>query len=270
MEAAGAQREEVVTVWGGRVEVHVKVAGSGPPLLFAHSAGGPRWIPFMDWLAERFTVYAPELPGTTPGKPRMIDNVENFGDLVLAYEELVRALRIEGAVAVGESFGGMLVCDMAATFPGLFSRLVLLAPAGLWDDEHPPAVVELTAATPDRVPGMLFHDPSSEIAQDFFRLPDDPGLIPAIIAALVWAQGCAGKFLWPVPEQGLAKRLHRVNVPALIVFGREDRVMPSAYGEQFARAIAGSRLEVLDGCGHIPHVEAAERTKELVGEFLGG
>ena len=270
MEASAALREQVVTVWDGRLEVHVKVAGSGPPLFFAHSAGGPRWTPFLDWLAESHTVYAPDLPGTTAGKPRMIDNVETFADLVLAYEELVRALGIEGAPAVGESFGGMVVSDMAATFPSLFSKLVLLAPAGLWLDEHPPRAVELTAAPPERAPDYLFHDPSSEIAQAFFRLPDDPDLIPRIIASLVWAQGCASKFLWPIPDQGLAKRLHRVRVPTLIVFGRQDRVIPFEHGAEFARLIAGSRLEVIDDCGHIPQVERLERTKEIVGEFLNG
>ena len=270
MEASAALRGEVVTVWDGRLEVSVKIAGSGPPLFFAHSAGGPRWIPFLDWLAESHTVYAPDLPGTTAGKPRMIDNVETFADLVLAYEELVRALGIEGAVAIGESFGGMTIADMAATFTSLFSKLVLLSPAGLWLDDHPPLAVELTAARPERAPEYLFWDPSSDTAQDFFRLPEDPDLIPGIIASLVWAQGCASKFLWPIPDQGLAKRLHRVTVPTLIVFGRQDRVIPAEHGAEFARLIPGSRLELIDDCGHIPQIERAERTRELVGEFLAG
>jgi len=85
----------------------------------------------------------------------------------------------------------------------------------------------------------------------------------------VWAQGCSGKFLWPIPDQGTAKRLHRVRAPTLIVFGSEDRVMPAVYGEEYARRIAGSRLEILEGCGHIPHVEELERTLELVTSFLG-
>jgi pimeloyl-ACP methyl ester carboxylesterase len=261
-------REEVVTVWGGRLDMHVKVAGSGPPLLFVHSAGGPRWIPFLDWLAASHTVYAPDLPGTTAGHPRDIDKVENWPDLVLVYEELVHALGIDGAVAVGESLGGMLVADLAAHFPSLFSKLVLLAPAGLWLDDHPPRAIELISGPPERAPEYLFFDPSSTIAQDFFRLPDDPELVPKIIAAAVWAQGCASKFLWPIPEQGLAKRTHRITAPTLIVFGREDRVIPSVYGQEFADAIAGSRLELIDECGHVPAVERFERTAEIVGAFL--
>ena len=267
--AAGVTIEErVVSVWDGALDIHVKVGGSGPPLLFVHSAGGPRWLEFNDWLAEDFTVYAPDLPGTSPGDPRAIDKVESFADLVLIYEELVRALGIEGAVAVGESLGGMIAADLAAHFPRLFSKLVLLAPAGLWLDEEPPHAVELMTLPPERAPEYLFHDPTSQIAQDFFRLPDDPDLVPKIIAALVWAQGCGAKFLWPIPEHGLAKRLHRVEIPTLIVFGREDRVIPSVYGGEFARLIGGSRLELIDDCGHIPQVEKLERTKEIVQEFL--
>jgi pimeloyl-ACP methyl ester carboxylesterase len=162
----------------------------------------------------------------------------------------------------------MLVADLAAHFPSLFSKLVLLAPAGLWRDDHPPRAIELISGPPERAPGYLFFDPSSRVAQDFFALPDDPDLVPKIIAAAVWAQGCASKFLWPIPEQGLAKRIHRITAPTLIVFGREDRVIPSIYGQEFADAIAGSRLELIDECGHVPAVERLARTTEIVGEFL--
>ena len=261
-------RDELVSVWNDTVQIHVKIAGSGPPLLFLHSAGGPRWWPLLDTLSLEFTVYAPELPGTSPGEPRAIDTVENFADLVLIYEELVRALGIAGAVAVGESLGGMMAADLAAHFPDLFSKLVLLAPAGLWLDDHPSRAVELISGPPELAPEYLFADPSCQACQDFFALPEDADLAAQIIAAAVWAQGCASKFLWPVPDQGLTKRLHRVTVPTLTIFGREDRVMPSIYGQEFKDRIAGSRLELIEHCGHIPHVEQFQRTLELVEEFL--
>ena len=264
----GTLREEVLSVWNDQLEIHVKVAGTGPPLLFLHSAGGPRWLPFLDRLSGEYTIYAPELPGTSPADPHAIHKVDTFADLLLMYEELVQGLGVAGAVAVGESLGGMIAADLAAHFPSLFSKLVLLAPAGLWLDEHPALPIELISGPPERAPEYLFFDHEGELARAFFALPDDHELIPPLIAALVWAQGCASKFLWPIPDQGLAKRLHRVRTPTLIVFGREDRVIPSIYGEEFAARIAGSRLEVLERCGHIPHVEQLERTFELVSEFL--
>jgi pimeloyl-ACP methyl ester carboxylesterase len=270
MHAAATEfREETVSVWNDQLEIHVKVAGSGPPLLFLHSAGGPRWGEFQDRLSAHHTIYAPELPGTSPADPHAIHKVENFADLILMYEEVVRGLGIEGAPAVGESLGGMMASDLAAHFPSLFSKLVLLSPAGLWRADHPPAVVEITASPPELAPEFLFFEPEGEVAQAFFALPEDHELIPPLIASLVWAQGCAAKFLWPIPDQGLAKRLHRVTVSTLIIFGKEDRVIPSIYGQEFHERIAGSRLEIIDRCGHIPHIEQLDRTYELVAEFLG-
>jgi pimeloyl-ACP methyl ester carboxylesterase len=261
-------REEVVTVWNGELDIHVKVGGSGPPVLFLHAAGGPRWLPFHDRLAEDHTVYAPELPGTSPSDPYAINKIDTFWELVLIYEELVGALGIEGAAAVGESFGGMIAADLAAHFPAIFSKLVLLAPAGLWRDDAPPGWFEMASGGPEAVPGFLFHDPQCEAAQELFAMPEDPELIPTIIAALTWAQGCSGKFLWPIPDHGMARRLHRVSVPTLIIFGRQDRVMQAVYGEEFAKRIAGSRLELIEECGHIPHVEKAAQTLSLIRDFL--
>jgi pimeloyl-ACP methyl ester carboxylesterase len=261
--------EETVSVWNGELDIHVKVAGSGPPLLHLYSAGGPRWLPFLDRLSEEHTIYAPELPGTSPADPHAIHRVESFADLVLIYEEVVRGLGIEGAAAMGESLGGMIGVDLAAHFPAIFSKLVLLAPAGLWRPDNPPPMVEVFSLPAEEAPAYLFHDPGSDIAKAFFALPEDPELIPPLIASLVWAQGCAAKFLWPIPDHGVAKRLHRVTVPTLIIHGREDRVMPVVHGEEYHARIAGSRLEIIESCGHIPHVEALERTYELVAEFLG-
>jgi pimeloyl-ACP methyl ester carboxylesterase len=162
----------------------------------------------------------------------------------------------------------MMVADLAAHFPALFCKLVLLSPAGLWLDDHPQRAIELISGPPSRAPEYLFFDHQGELAKAFFALPDDLELIPSVIAAAVWAQGCASKFLWPIPDQGLAKRLHRVTAPTLFIFGEEDRVIPSVYGAAFAERIAGSRLEIIERCGHIPHVEQLERTLELVSDFL--
>ena len=91
----------------------------------------------------------------------------------------------------------------------------------------------------------------------------------AAIAGLAWAIGCTAKFVWPIPEKGLSKRLHRIDAPMLIVWGKQDRLVSSAYATEFGRRIAGSRVEIIDECGHIPQLEQPEQTYALVGEFLG-
>ncbi|MEA2228371.1 MAG: hypothetical protein QOC64_3635 [Solirubrobacteraceae bacterium] len=259
--------DRAVEVWDGRVTLHVKVMGSGPPLLYLHPAAGLAFDPFLHTLAERFTIYAPECPGTSPGDPHAIHQVDDVSDLVLIYEEAIRTLDLGGPpIAIGQSFGGMLTAELAAHFPGLFSKIVLLGPIGLWRAEAP--LANWIAAPPTDLPAMLFHDPSGPAAQAMFTLPEDPAQAVAAQAGLVWALGCTGKFCWPIPERGLHKRLHRITAPALIVWGEQDNLNPVVYAEEFGRAIANSRVEIVPDCGHIPQVEQAETTLKLVNDFL--
>lgn len=260
-------REQAVPVWGGRLELNVQVAGQGPPLVYLHPAAGLAWDPFLERVAGQRTIHAPQVPGTTPGKPEAIREVDELWDLVLVYEEAIGALGLERPAVIGQSFGGMLACELAATFPVLFSRIVLLDPIGLWLDEHP--VANWVAAAPEELPAILFHDPDGEAARAAMTPPADPEAAVSAIAGLAWAIGCTAKFVWPIPEKGLAKRLHRIASPTLIVWGKQDRLVSSAYAEEFGRRIAGSRVEIVDECGHVPQVEQPERTYALVGDFLG-
>jgi pimeloyl-ACP methyl ester carboxylesterase len=266
--ARDAARDETVRIGGGRLSVHVKVAGQGPPLVFFHALSGLAWEPFLDRLAAGHTVYAPEHPGTSPGDPRAIDEVQTFWELLLGYEELIRALGLERPAAVGQSYGGMVAADLAATFPGLFSRLVLLSPLGLWRDDAPIPLAEMVSGPAERLPEYLFAHPEGPAARALTALPDDPGLIPAAIAQRAWNTGCTTKFGWPVPDLGLSRRLHRVAVPALVVWGRQDALVPVGYAEEFGRRITGSQIEVVDDCGHLVQADQPEAVWAAVSKFL--
>jgi pimeloyl-ACP methyl ester carboxylesterase len=227
MSTASADvRDEVVDVCDGRLHIHVKVAGDGPPVVFFHPLPGLEWQPFLDRLAEHHTVYAPEHPGTSPG-------------------------------------------DLAASFPEALSRLVLLSPIGLWRDDAPIRLVEMVTGPPEDLPGYLFKHPESEAAQAVMAMPDDPDLLPKAIAQTAWNIGCTTKFAWPIADHGLARRLHRIGVPTLVVWGRDDALVPVAYAEEFASRIAGSRVEVLDDCGHAMQGDQPEQMFDSIAKFLG-
>lgn len=264
----GPERTETLDVHNGRVKLQVKIAGSGPALVYFHPAAGLYWDEFLDQLAETHTVYAPELPGTSAGDPYAIKQVDNFADLLLIYEEALHLLGLEKPVAVGQSLGGMIAVDLAAHFRSLFSRMVLLAPGGFWREDLPYKLLELYAAPPEEIPGYLFHDFSLPRAQAMLALPENPELIPKHIAASVWALGCSGKFLWPFAEHGLSKRIHRITTPTLVVWGKNDVLVPVGYAELFKQGIQNCQLEVFDDCGHIPQIEKFEETTKLVKEFI--
>jgi pimeloyl-ACP methyl ester carboxylesterase len=89
------------------------------------------------------------------------------------------------------------------------------------------------------------------------------------LSSMVWALGCTGKFVWPIPDKGLHKRLHRLLAPTLIVWGENDALIPVGYAREFGARIARSRVEIVRDAGHIPQAEQMETTLALVRNFLG-
>src|SRR5258706_3341806 len=199
--ATGPQIDEkTVPVWDGRIKMRVKVAGKGPGLVYLHPSGGLAWDPFLSYLAQHYTVYAPEFPGTSVGDPYAIQSIHQLPDVVLMYEEAIRTLGIIKPVLVGQSFGGMIAAELAAAFPDLPSKVVLLDPIGLWREELP--IADWVSAPPEKLAALLFKDPAGEAAQSMLAMPPDPNIAASVIAARVWAIGCTAKFAWTIAERG--------------------------------------------------------------------
>jgi pimeloyl-ACP methyl ester carboxylesterase len=257
-----------ITVWQGRVPIRVHVKGAGSAVVFFHGPWGLTWGPFLDALARRFTVYAPEHPGTTPDEPDAIQHVDNLWDLILCYDELLEQLGLRDVSLAGHSFGAMMACEMAALHPARVKRLVLIDPIGLWRDDAP--VINWMLLAPQDIPAHVFRDPGSAAAKALFTVPEDPERAALTRTRLSWAMGATGKFIWPIPDKGLKKRIHRVTAPTLLVWGEDDRLVPRAYAKDFAGRLADTRLEVVAGAGHAPHLEQPEATARAVQAFFAG
>jgi pimeloyl-ACP methyl ester carboxylesterase len=258
---------QTVTVWQGRVPLRVRVEGAGPAVVFFHGPWGLTWGPFLDALARSFTVHAPEHPGTTPGEPDTIQQVDTLWDLILCYDELLERLGLRDVMLVGHSFGAMMACEVAAMQPSRVRRLVLIDPIGLWRDDAP--VINWMLLAPQELPAHVFRQPDGPAAKALFSVPDDPEEGAQARTRLAWAMGATGKFIWPIPDKGLRKRMHRITAPALLVWGESDRLVPRAYAKELAGRLTEARLEVVAGAGHAPHLEQPETTARLVQAFLG-
>ena len=116
--------DRTLTVWQGKVRIRVLAKGNGPAVVFLHGPWGLTWDPFLDHLAGRFTVYAPEHPGTTPDAPDDVYHLDGLWDLVLCYDELLDALGLEQPAVVGHSFGGMVARLYATIHPRAVAGLV--------------------------------------------------------------------------------------------------------------------------------------------------
>jgi len=258
--------ERTVSVWQGRVRMRVLSKGHGPALVFFHGPWGLTWDPFLDELARSFTVHAPEHPGTTPDAPDDVYHLDGLWDLVLCYDELLEALGVADAALVGHSFGGMVACELAAAYPARARRLALIAPLGFWRDADP--VVNWMLLDPGEMRRRMFQAPDGPAAARMFGASDDPDGGTAARIRLAWAMGTTGKFIWPLPDKGLKKRIHRVKAPTLLVWGKDDRLVPPVYAREFAGRLPASRVEMVDRAGHLPHLEQPATVAPLVRDFL--
>ena len=259
-------REATHAVWQGQVRIRVASKGAGPALVYFHGPWGLTWDPFLDELARDFTVYAPEHPGTSPAAPEDVYHLDGLWDLVLCYDELLTALGVGEAALVGHSFGGMVACELAAAYPSRARRLALLAPLGFWRDADP--VVNWMLLDPDALRARLFRDPAAEAARRMFGPTEPPEAAAAARVRLTWAMGATGKFIWPIPDKGLKKRVHRVTAPTLLLWGKDDRLVPPVYADEFTRRIPGARLHTVEGAGHAPHLEQPQAVARTLRDFL--
>jgi pimeloyl-ACP methyl ester carboxylesterase len=258
---------QTLELWDGQISTRVHHAGSGDPVVFLHGAMGLQWDDFLDGLAEQFTVFAPEHPGTTPGDPDGIKPLDHLWDLVLYYDELFAALGLDSAALIGHSFGGMVAAEVAASFPTRASKLVLISALGLWRDDAP--IPNVMVMTPEEFVPLLVADQSGPLAQTMLTPPDlESEAGQTAVIQSTWSLACTGKFIWPIPDRGLDRRLHRVTAPTLIVWGHRDNFARSVYADEFRQRIRDSRVEVMESAGHFPQLEQPSRTLELVKGFL--
>jgi len=247
--------------------VRVVEAGSGTPLVFLHGAGGlfPR-NPFLDALAKKYHVFAPELPGY--GESSGDELLEDMLDFTLHGWDVVAELGLERPHLVGHSMGGMIAAEMAAVAANDLRKLVLIAPAGLWIPEHP--IPDLYAMLPHEYPKCLFHDPAAGLALltgglDFSNIE----VLAEFYIANSRRMSMAGKVLFPIPNRRLAKRLYRVRAETLLVWGTSDALIGEAYAERWKESIAGSRLVRIQEAGHMVPYEQPEVFVSAVSGFLG-
>ncbi len=253
--------EAVVETALGRTRVWRR--GSGRPLAYlAGLAGLPRWTPFLDALAEHREVVAPSLPGF-PGGPSA-DSLDDHLDWIVAARQALRAANLEAADLVGASVGAALAAEVAALWPESVRRLVLVAPFGLFDSGQP--VADVFAQRPGARSSILSTQPAE---LDAWLAPPD-GADPVEWEVMrLHADVAAAKILWPLGDTRLAKRLPQISAPTLLLWGAEDRVIPPAYATRFAALIEGpTRIQTLEGAGHMAEFDSPERAARAIEEFL--
>jgi pimeloyl-ACP methyl ester carboxylesterase len=253
---------ELKTIQTPHVPVRVIEGGSGPDLVFLHGAGGATpEDPFLNALAKTHHVYAPLVPGY--GDSEECPEIRDMLDFTLHSWDVVEALGLKDPILVGHSMGGMIAAEMAAIAPNDVSRLALIAPAGLWDDEHP--IPDMFTLMPYEMPAMLFHDEQQGAAiLTAGRDVEDPNFLQTYLVTNARQLGMAGRILFPIPERGLSTRLYRIKAQTVIVWGDSDRLIPPTYAHGFKKGIRGAELVSIPEAGHMVILEHPAAVAEAV------
>ena len=253
-----------ISLRDGMFKAHMLQGGSGDPLLFLHGTDGLREGAYLDQLAEHFTVYAPWHPGFGPSEGD--EHIDDIIDLALYYHDLMDALGLESAHVVGHSMGGMLAAELAALCSHRVRRLVLANPIGFWRDDDP--VLDFFTLAPKQLAPYEWHNPESEAMQEAYPTPEGGEAMAEMMFERMRALASATKYLWPIPDRGLKRRIHRITSPTLIVWGESDRLVPPSYAEDFRSRIRDAQVVILPECGHMPMFEKRDDFVALVTEFL--
>lgn len=233
-------------------------AGTGPPLVCVHGAGGAAdiWVRQLEGLAGVARVIAPDLPGHGPGDGPGRQSVGAYADWLAAFLD---ARALARPILAGHSMGGAIAQTLALERPARLGGLVLVA----------------TGARLRVLPRLL------ELLRD--RPPEGHDLIgalsyaPATPRERVATADRALRETAPLVTLGdfvacdrfdVMARLGDVRVPTLIVAGLEDRLTPVTYGRRLAAAIPGARLVEVEGAGHFPQLEQPDAVNRAIREFL--
>jgi pimeloyl-ACP methyl ester carboxylesterase len=252
-------RESMIDVRGQ--SLRLCEAGSGAPLLFLHGAGGPNWYPLLEMLSAHWHVIAPEHPGF--GRSSLPEWMMGVGDLAYFYLDFLEARELRDVHLVGHSLGGWTAAEIAVRSTSRLRDLTLLAPAG---------TVSATTAYGD----IFLWTPEEHARNSFFDQTMAEERIRALPNAdfdvFLQNRSAAARLAWSprLHNPQLPTWLHRIDVPTLLVWGREDRIVPFVCHEAFLKNIPGAQLATFPRLGHALHSERPSEVAARMEAFFAG
>jgi pyruvate dehydrogenase E2 component (dihydrolipoamide acetyltransferase) len=256
---------ETVEVDAGRLRF-LRQGEGGEPLLLLHGFGGDlnNWLFVAPALAAERTVYALDLPGHGGSSKEV--GPGDLGVLVAAARQFLDSQELPHAHLAGMSLGGLVAAELALEAPERVASLTLVASAGLGGEINRDYIDGFIAAESRRelkpVLEMVFADPglvTRQLVDDVLKYKRIDGVDEALRAI------AAGAFDEGGQRVVIADRLSDLGVPILVVWGREDKIIPASHAEA---APEGAQVHVLDGQGHSPHMEAAGDFNRIMEGFL--
>jgi pimeloyl-ACP methyl ester carboxylesterase len=254
---------QTVLVGPDKLAVRYYRAGAGAPLLYLHHLLGINGFePALEQLSRHYDVIAPYAPGWGPAKDDLPKIDPGPLDITLHQGDVLDALGVEAAHVVGISIGAWMAAELAAITPRRVRSLVLFNPLGLWLEQSQGE--DPFAQHPGFPSRILFSQP--HLREELLINGHDK--MDAHVEELLNLRASA-KFLWPITDTGVRRRLPRIKARTLVVTSEKDAIVPAAHGRAWQSAIAGAQLQTLAGAGHLAELEQPEAFAGVVRGFVG-
>lgn len=265
--SSGQPGEKTVSVFGETIRYWD--VGSGPVVVLLHGLGSRKedWMPVIEPLAQKHRLLVPDQIGFGHSDKPLLDyDIQTYVDFL---NEFLRNLKVERASLVGESLGGWIAGLYAAELSGgahlvPLEKLVLVDAAGLKQDKPIPNLNPNSLAAMRGLMEALFYDTSWLDENSLRRIFADKLATKDsyTVHAILSNPG--------LPAEMLDNRLASIKAPTLVLWGKQDTLLPIASGERYAAGIPGAKLISFDKCGHIPAIEKTEEFVAAVAPFLEG
>jgi pimeloyl-ACP methyl ester carboxylesterase len=267
VELARAQApDKTVTVFGQ--SIHYFDVGAGPVVVLVHGLGSRKedWLPVLEPLSQQYRLLVPDQVGFGKSDKPLLDySIQTYVDFL---NEFLRQLKVEKASLVGESLGGWISALYAQELSGgahliPVEKLVLVDAAGLKQDREVPNLNPSSLAEMRTMMEAVFFD-TSWLNEDALR--------KIFTDKLAQRDGYTVRSIMSNPlvrTQLLDEKLASIKVSTLVVWGKQDKLLPVALGEKYAAGIAGAKLVTFEKCGHVPPIEKTEEFVGAVTGFLG-
>ena len=268
--------------WHGR-HLAVRRAGTGPTVVLIHGMAGSltTWDPVFDDLARSCDVIAVDLPGH--GTSSRLRGDYSLGSLAASVRDVLDELDVKTATIVGHSLGGGIAMQFMYQFPERCERLVLVSSGGLGREVTPMlralavpgagvALAGIARVQHQRhvaaagralrpLAGRVWNDLPYMLRQ--MATLDDPETRRSFLATIHAVIDVGGQGI------NATDRLHlAAGLPTLIVWGEDDRMIPSGHGSAAAELVPGCRFELIPGAGHYPHEDDPELFASLLADFV--
>ena len=256
--------ETIDEVRVGAVHLRMRQCGQGPTVVFLHGDNGQLFAaPFIEALAVDFRVIAPVLPGWAgTERPRHLISVDDLAYVLL---DLLDSLDLRDVHLVGASIGAWTAAEVVTKSQARVASLTLCAPVGIkFAGREQRSFVDLYATKFNDVAGLMYGDQR--------RAPDLGKSDDAELLELAQAEEAVARFGWEpyFHSRSLRHRLHRIQIPTLVVGGTDDRfVLEDRYIDQWVQALGGNATGVsIEGAGHRIEEECPRELAEVVEQFV--